>query len=282
MILSLQSFAPTPASAPGWTGDAPAPGSLSQLLTGVWEFLSHTTGAEYLFFVFAFLAVLSAAVTVSHRNPVVAAVWLVASFFCVAICYVMMSATFLAALQVLVYAGAMMVLFVFVVMVLDVDERGATADPSSRKSRRWPYFGAVVFLLSGISWVLWGTLTRQFHTPGRTIGADFGTAESVGRELFGPALFAFEGVSLLLLAAVIGAVVVARSRRERVKEAVAAGFCDEGLHVAGLGAADDGPDTSGLSDDGPGTPRLTDAQVRRPFPAMDFGEPSAGGHEGGN
>ena len=268
--LMAQTFAPADPSA--WPGEAPPPGAVSQLLTSTWEFLSHTSGAEYLFFFFALLAVLCAAVTVSHRNPVVAAVWLVGSFFCVAICYVMLSATFLAALQVLVYAGAMMVLFVFVVMVLDVDERGGTNDPNTRKSRRWPYFGAVVVLVSGITWVLWGTLTRQFSTPGRTVGTDFGTAEAVGRELFGPALFAFEGVSLLLLAAVIGAVVVARSRRERVKEAVAGGVSEEELHVAGLGAADDEP----------GTPDLTDAQVRQPFPVMDFGQPSAGGHEGGN
>lgn len=270
MSLALQTLAPADGSV--WPGQAPSPGAFSQLLSGVWEFLSHTTGAEYLFFFFALLAVLAAAVTVSHRNPVVAAVWLVGSFFCVAICYVMMSATFLAALQVLVYAGAMMVLFVFVVMVLDVDERGATNQPSTRKSRRWPYYAATFVLLSGITWVLWGTLTRQFRTSGRAIAGDFGTAESVGRELFGPALFAFEGVSLLLLAAVIGAVVVARSRRERFKEAVAAGASDEGLHVAGLGSADDDL----------GTPDLTDAQVRQPFPAMDFGQPSAGGHEGGN
>jgi len=269
--LSVQTFAPA-ADASAWPGEAPAPGAFSQLLTGVWEFLAHTTGAEYLFFFFALLAVVCAAVTISHRNPVVAAVWLVGSFSCVAICYVMLSATFLAALQVLVYAGAMMVLFVFVVMVLDVDERGTTNQPNTRKSRRWPYYGATVVLVTGMTWVLWGTLTRQFHTSGRTIGTGFGTAESVGRELFGPALFAFEGVSLLLLAAVIGAVVVARSRRERVKEAVALGTSDEGLHVAGLGSADEDP----------GTPDLTDAEVRQPFPVMDFGQPSAGGHEGGN
>lgn len=270
MSLSLHTLAP--ANASGWPGEEPAPGAISQLLTGVWEFLSHTTGAEYLFVIFAFLAVVCATVTVSHRNPVVAAVWLVGSFFCVAVCYVMLSATFLAALQVLVYAGAMMVLFVFVVMVLDVDEGGSANQPNTRKSRRWPYYGAIVVLVTGMTWVLWGTLTRQFHTSGRTVGDDFGTAESVGRELFGPALFAFEGVSLLLLAAVIGAVVVARSRRERFKEAVAVGTSEAELHVAGLGSADDEA----------GTPDLTDAEVRQPFPAMDFGQPSAGGHEGGN
>lgn len=267
----LQTLAP-PAE---WTGETPPRGAFSQLLSGVWEFLSHTTGAEYLFFFFALLAVVSAIVTISHRNPVVAAVWLVGSFFCVAVCYVMMSATFLAALQVLVYAGAMMVLFVFVVMVLDVDERGLvheTKRRESRKARGGVYYVFASALVAGVGWVLWGTVTRQFRTPGRSIATDFGTAESVGRELFGSALFAFEAVSLLLLAAVIGAVVVARSRRERIKEAVASGASDHGMHVAGLGAVDD----EGHHLD------LTEEQIHQPHPAMDFGQPSAGGHTGGN
>lgn len=271
MTLSLlQTLAPE--GAESWPGEAPPPGALSQLLTGAWEYLSQTSGPEYLFFVFAALAVIAALVTISHKNPVVSAVWLVGSFFCVAACYVMMSATFIAALQVLVYAGAMMVLFVFVVMVLDVDDRGRTTAVRTRRSRRWTYFTLAGGLIAGLTWVLWGTVTRQFRTPGRSISADFGTAESVGRELFGPALFAFEAVSLLLLAAVIGAVVVARSRRERVKEAVAVGHTEESLNVAGLGPLDE----EGHHHD------LTDAQVRRPNPAMDFGQPSAGGHQGGN
>ena len=104
----------------------------------------------------------------------VAAVWLVGSFFCVAVCYVLMSATFLAALQVLVYAGAMMVLFVFVVMVLDVDERGTAREPRTRRSRGVVYYVFGGSLVLGLSWILWGTVTRQFRTPGRPIGPDFG------------------------------------------------------------------------------------------------------------
>ncbi len=277
MILRLAHLcAPAAPGGADWPGSTPAEGVISQLVRGIWEFLVHTSGAEYIFFVFALLAVFSAGVTISHRNPVVAAVWLVGSFFCVAICYVMMSATFLAALQVLVYAGAMMVLFVFVVMVLDVDERGVPNAPTDGRARRWAYFTLVAVLVAGITWVLWGTITRQFRTPGRAIGPDFGTAESVGRELFGPALFAFEGVSLLLLAAVVGAVVVARSRHERVREAMAADIPEHELHALGLGPIDD--------EDDPAHPgrTLSDAEVRQPHPAMDFGQPSAGGHEGGN
>ena len=262
----------TPANGSEWAGSEPPAGVLSRILTTVWDAMVHTTPADYMFSAFAILAIIAAIVTISRKNPVVAAVWLVGSFFCVAVCYVMLSATFLAALQVLVYAGAMMVLFVFVVMVLDVDDKGAANQPKTRKSRRGIYYGFAVVLVSIITWIFWGTATRQFSTQGREVSADFGTAETVGRELFGPALFAFEAVSLLLLAAVIGAVVVARSRRERLKEAVALGFSEDDMHIAGLGDID----TETAHGD------MTDAQVRRPNPAMDFGQPSAGGHGGGN
>lgn len=258
-----------------WSGKPAPPSSpLMRFIEASWDGLMATTGQQALFFVFALFAVLSAFMTITRRNPVVAAVWLVGSFFAVAVCYVLMAATFLAALQVLVYAGAMMVLFVFVVMVLDVDDRGEAEHRKPSRVGKIGFYGLTVLLIGFVSWLLLGTLARQFSTPGREITESFGTANAVGRELFGPYLFAFEAVSLLLLAAVVGAVVVARSRRERAKEAAAAGLSEAELHVAGLGAIDDDDELAGRD--------LSDAQVRRPNPAMDFGAPSAGGHHGGN
>ena len=209
-------------------------------------------------------AVFSAIATVTRGNPVVAAVWLVASFFAVAVTYVLLSASFLAVIQVLVYAGAMMVLFVFVIMVLDVDEEG---DAESRRPSRIGRFGYTLgLLLAGgmIVWVLLATLSKQFITPGARLdpAAEFGSADSIGRLLFTDYLFGFESISLLLLAAVIGAVVVARSRREREKEAAAAGMAPEHMQAAGLSHPEE--------------------IVAGPYAQTDFGAPSAGGHEGGN
>ena len=102
------------------------------------------SGNELVFYAFSALAVVSAIATVTRRNPVVAAVWLVATFFAVAVTYVQLSATFLAVIQVLVYAGAMMVLFVFVIMVLDTDETGAA---ESRRPSRIGRFGYYLALL---------------------------------------------------------------------------------------------------------------------------------------
>ncbi|MEM7151244.1 MAG: NADH-quinone oxidoreductase subunit J [Myxococcota bacterium] len=221
------------------------------------------SGSEIVFYLFAAIAMGSGIATVTRKNPVVAAVWLVATFFAVAVNYVLLSASFLAVLQVLVYAGAMMVLFVFVIMVLDVDESG---DAESKRPSRVGRFGySLALLLAGglLVWVLLATLSKQFISPGVPLdpSGDFGSANSVGRRLFTDYLFAFEAVSLLLLAAVIGAVVVARSRREREKEAVAAGMTPDAMHAAGLSEPEE----------------LVDG----PHPQTDFGVPSAGGHEGG-
>jgi NADH-quinone oxidoreductase subunit J len=226
------------------------------------------SGSELVFFAFSALAVVSAIATVTRKNPVVAAVWLVATFFAVAVIYVQLSATFLAVIQVLVYAGAMMVLFVFVIMVLDTDETGAAESRRPSRVGRFGYYLAL--LLSGglVVWVLLATLSKQFITPGARIDpqSDFGSADSVGRLLFTDYLFAFEAISLLLLAAVIGAVVVARSRREREKQAAAAGMAAEHMHAAGLA------DFHGEHEE----------LVAGPYAQTDFGEPSAIGHEGGN
>jgi NADH-quinone oxidoreductase subunit J len=223
------------------------------------------SGSDLAFYAFAAIAVVSALACITRRNPVVAAVWLVGTFLAVAGCYVMLHATFLAAIQVLVYAGAIMVLFVFVIMVLDVDESGRVEHRRPSRVAKLGYFGSIALAGGFLAWVLLGTIARQFVTPGAEVpaGSDFGTAQSLGRALFRDYLFAFEAISLLLLAAVIGAVVVARSRREREKEARLAGMAGEALHHAGLGeeAGDIAP---------PG-----------PTPAHDFGVASATGHHGG-
>lgn len=217
-----------------------------------------------LFVAFAALAVASALVTITRRNPVVAAVWLVLSFFSVAVCYVLMAATFLAAIQVLVYAGAMMVLFVFVIMVLDVDDSGA-----ERHKQRSPVatvgYGFLGMIVIGfLGWVALATVSGQYLAPPAELppGSDFGSAQALGELLFGRYLFAFEAISLLLVAAVIGAVVVARSRREREKEANLTGMSALEREVAGIGVQVEDP-------------------LASPVPVHDFGGPSATGHKGG-
>ncbi|MBX7079273.1 MAG: NADH-quinone oxidoreductase subunit J [Nannocystaceae bacterium] len=226
------------------------------------------SGEELIFYLFAAIAVVSALATVSRRNPVVAAVWLVVTFFAVAVCYLLLSATFLAAIQILVYAGAMMVLFVFVIMVLDVDERGREEHRRPTRIARVGYYGSLLLAGGFIAWVLLGTLARQYLNPGADLSKtpDFGTANAIGREIFTDYLFAFEAISLLLLAAVIGAVVVARNRRDREKDSLQTGMSHAARHAAGVAEL---PPVPG------------DIAPPGPTPVTDFGAPSATGHDGG-
>lgn len=230
--------------------------------------MDFPSGSELVFYAFAALAVVSALITVTRKNPVVAAVWLVGSFFAVAVIYILLSATFLGAIQVLVYAGAMMVLFVFVIMVLDVDETGSAEHKRPSRIGRIGYYGSITVGTGFLLWVLGGTLARLYVTPGADLSGqlEFGSANSIGRSLFTDYLFAFEAISMLLTAAVIGAVVVARSRRDRLKEAEHHDLGPEARRAAGLEHDHE---------------RDHDLAAPGPTPQMDFGLPSAGGHRGG-
>jgi NADH-quinone oxidoreductase subunit J len=146
--------------------------------------------------------------TITRRNAVAAVMSLVAVFFGLAACYAILFAHFLAALQVLVYAGAIMVLFIFVVMVLNRDE----PEP-------WAWRGVVLKGLVGVPAAVYSVVKITGYlkdlTPARggDPSAEFGTLEDVGHVLFTDYLFAFEAVSVLLLIAVVAAVVVARTHK---------------------------------------------------------------------
>jgi NADH-quinone oxidoreductase subunit J len=156
------------------------------------------------FVIVAALAVASALGLVLKRNPIHGALFLVVNLGCVAVFYLMLGAEFLAAAQVIVYAGAIMVLFVFAIMVLIPGKEETGPDP--RRSTR------VLALPVGL--VLLGLLVYIVarRAPGPAVKAQAGGVESLGRLLFTDFLFPFELTSLLLLAAMIGVLVLARRR----------------------------------------------------------------------
>ncbi len=159
-----------------------------------------------LFFVFAAPLVLSALGVLVARNPVNAAMFLVVAFFFLSGMYVLLTAHMLAFLQVLVYAGAIMVLFLFVIMLL------TTADDDFRRTRWKAMQAAGVVGAAGVLSIVWIAIDRLGDLPMRPVGADFGTVKAVGRILFTQYLLPFEVTSLLLLVAIVGAVVVAKQR----------------------------------------------------------------------
>jgi NADH-quinone oxidoreductase subunit J len=167
--------------------------------------------------VFAILAgatIAGALFTITRRNPVGAVMSLVATFFALAGIYATLSAHFLAVLQVSVYAGAIMVLFIFVVMILNRDE----VEPVS--------FRGIITRALGVVAAGFGILVAvrvvhftQHDTPvlsGPTgaLADSYGTVAAAGSSLFRDFVFPFEAISLLLLVAIVGGVMVSRSQRQ--------------------------------------------------------------------
>ncbi len=157
------------------------------------------------FLVFAVPLVVAALGVVVARSPIHAAMSLVAAFFFLAGMYVLLLAHLLAWLQVLVYAGAIMVTFLFVIMLLNFDDAFA-----GRRLKVMQGLGIAGAL--GVAATVAKSVWDLGELPMRQVGPEFGTVRAVGRILFTEYVLPFEATSLLLLVAIVGAVVVAKQR----------------------------------------------------------------------
>ena len=156
------------------------------------------------------LAVAFALVMVTQRHPVKSVLGLVVSFFGLATCYVMLSAPFLAAIQVIVYAGAILVLFLFVLMLLNVPQESRERDP--RRIQQW--VGSAAILVFGVAFV--SVLASAGSDVPARVPFDRAAAADIpalSRRLFSDYLLAFEAVSVLLLAALVGAFALAQKEK---------------------------------------------------------------------
>ncbi len=161
------------------------------------------------FWVFAVPLVLTALGVVVARSPMYAAMNLVAAFFFLAGIYVLLTAHLIAFMQVLVYAGAVMVLFLFVIMLLSLGEEQL----GMQRKRAMQYAGVLGAI--GVLAVLGAAIARAAGALAaglRPVNDSFGTVKAVGAVLFTDYLLPFEATSLLLLVAIVGAVVVAKER----------------------------------------------------------------------
>ena len=161
-----------------------------------------------LFWIFAICCVGSAALVIWSRSPINAAMSLVATFFFLAGIYILLMAHTIAVLQVLVYTGAVMVLFLFVIMLLSLNEPG----PRSGITFSKVLGGGSALALGAFIITVMLRLDLQTADLSGAQGQTFGTMARMGELIYGLYLFPFEAVSLLLLAAIVGAVVVAKSR----------------------------------------------------------------------
>jgi NADH-quinone oxidoreductase subunit J len=166
------------------------------------------------FFVFfGGIAIVSALLCITRRSPIASALWLVVTLFAIAALFVLLDAQFIAVLQVLVYAGAIMVLFLFVIMLLNLGRPG----PSDIKG---PLALGVAVLLGGAMLFLLNPLSRttlpgSIQLPAGSVAAlqqQRGIIGAVANPLFDAYLIPFEIASVLLLAAIVGAVVLAKRK----------------------------------------------------------------------
>jgi NADH-quinone oxidoreductase subunit J len=160
------------------------------------------------FYICAASALVMAIAVVSARNPVYSALALIACLLSVAGIFAIHSAHLMALLQVLVYAGAIMVLILFVIMLLNLSPE----ELGQRKITLRRVTGA--YLLGVIGTLMIVKLGRHLLEPAAALDPGFGTVEGVGEILFTKYLLPFEMVSLILLAAIIGAVVLTRRERK--------------------------------------------------------------------
>ncbi len=161
------------------------------------------------FLVLAAVGVASAAMVVTRRNPVHSALYLIVTFFDVAAVYVLLHAEFIAAVQVLVYAGGIMVLFLFVIMLV---ERPDAARARSPRRLHLSVSAALVVLVTALVGYYVSTAAPARAQETAPLAASGGNLETVAMSLFRGYLLPFEVVSVLLLVALVGAVLLARSR----------------------------------------------------------------------
>lgn len=156
------------------------------------------------FGILSFLAIMFALMVVFSRNPVNSVLYLVLTFFCIAGHYLLMNAQFLAVVHITVYAGAIMVLFLFVIMLMNLNQDTEPQRAALSKAIAGVIGGLFLLLLVG---ALRGTEQLQIEQLGHS---DAGTIRNLGRVLFREFLFPFEIVSVLLLSALVGAIMLGK------------------------------------------------------------------------
>jgi NADH-quinone oxidoreductase subunit J len=161
-----------------------------------------------LFGAFALLTLLSAGMVIFARSPINSAMALVSTFFFLAGIYVLLWAHTVAVMQVLVYAGAIMVLFLFVIMLLNLGESPTRGRPTLARVAGGAAAAGLLVVLGIVLWRVKGA-APDLSAEGQLT---FGTMATMGQVIFTQWLLPFEAVSLLLLVAMVGAVVVAKSR----------------------------------------------------------------------
>jgi NADH-quinone oxidoreductase subunit J len=172
-----------------------------------------------LFYVFAAVAVGASLLVIGQRNPMYSIMLLIASFGALSALYIQLDAPFVAMAQIIVYAGAIMVLFLFVVMLLNAPQEDAAQWDRTHPLRRPGIgrFGAMLaaLLIVQLVWALIRVNGASVAVGAHGDVAELSSVRSVGRVLFTDYVFAFEATSILILVAMVGAVLLAAREEKR-------------------------------------------------------------------
>jgi len=166
-----------------------------------------------LFIIFAATAIVAALGVVLSRKPVYSALFLLVNFGTLAALYIMLRAQFLAMVQVITYAGAIVVLFLFVTMLIGGGELGDLRPRGSSLAARltWPRIAALALALLLLAGLGYGIITGQLsNAQGSQVAFQNGSVQAIGQALYTEYLVPFELTSVLLLIGMIGAIVLAR------------------------------------------------------------------------
>ena len=160
---------------------------------------------QFLFFLVAFLAVSSAVYFVFAKNPLYAILSLIVTMFSIAGMYILLNAQFLAIIQIIVYTGAIMVLFLYILMMLNLNK-----EDESKKNNTLKFVGVftVGLLLVGILGVFRGV--QENHVVIENVDQGVGLTKNLGRLLFNEYVLPFELASILILAGIVGAVLIGK------------------------------------------------------------------------
>jgi len=160
---------------------------------------------HYIFWFLSFLALMSSLMVVFTKNAVYSVLCLIITFFAIAGHYLLLNAQFLAAVHIIVYAGAIMVLFLYVIMMLNQNK--------DTEPKKHPYLMVISVIASGLLMLTMVGTVKSAELPGSTIAdAQVGTIEKLGQVLFTDFLLPFEVSSILFLAAMVGAVYLSKNK----------------------------------------------------------------------
>lgn len=167
------------------------------------------------FYLFATVAVIAGTLVVFARNPVHSVLWLILAFFSTAGLFVLMGAEFLAMLLMIIYVGAVAVLFLFVVMMLDID----FAELRGRVAQYLPFglaIGVILIVELSVGFVAWSGIEREKIAANATDAST--NVHAIGNVVYTDYFYAFQASGLILLVAMIGAIVLTLRTRDGVKK----------------------------------------------------------------